>query len=168
MDPEAAIVIGVLTVPTDKPEVLTATDIVPDPVPDAGLRLSQPALPVAVQFNVPLPELEIEIVLFAGLLPPWTAENDNVVALRPMVGVGAAVTSKLTVTVCGEFVAPVPTMVIRPLCVPTERPAGFTRTLTEPRLVPEAEEAVFTVSQALLDDAVQVNVPGPVLVMVRG
>jgi len=82
--------------------------------------------------------------------------------------VGAAVTSKLTVTVCGELVAPVPTMVIRPLCVPTERPAGFTRTLTEPRLVPEVEEVLFNVSQALLDDAVQVRVPGPVLVMVRG
>ena len=168
VDPEAAIVIGVLTVPTDKPEVLTATDIVPDPVPDAGLRLSQPALPVAVQFNVPLPELEIEIVLLAGLLPPWTAENDNVVALKPIVGVGAAVTSKLTLTVCGEFAVPVPTTVIRPVCVPTERPAGFTRTLTEPRLVPEAEEPLFNVSQALLDDAIHVRVPGPVLVMVRG
>jgi len=166
--PEAAIVTGVLTVPTDKPDVLTETDIVPAPVPEAGLRLSQLALSVAVQFNVPLPELETEIVLFAGLLPPCTAENDNVVALRPMVGVGAAVTSKLTLTVCGELVAPVPTMVIRPLCVPTERPAGFTRTLTEPRLVPEVEEVLFNVSQALLDDAVQVRVPGPVLVMVRG
>ena len=70
VDPEAAIVIGVLTVPTDKPEVLTATDIVPAPVPDAELRLSQLAFSVAVQFNVPLPELETEIVLFAGLLPP--------------------------------------------------------------------------------------------------
>lgn len=166
--PEAAIVMGVLTVPMDKPDVLTTTDIVPAPVPEPGLRLSQLAFSVAVQFNVPFPELETEIVLFAGLLPPCTAENDNVVALRPMVGVGAAVTSKLTVTVCGELVAPVPTMVIRPLCVPTERPAGFTRTLTEPRLVPEAEEALFNVSQALLDDAVQVRVPGPVLVMVRG
>jgi hypothetical protein len=68
--PEAVIVIGVLTVPMDKPDVLTATDIVPAPVPEAGLRLSQLALPVAVQLNVPLPELEIEIVLFAGLLPP--------------------------------------------------------------------------------------------------
>lgn len=77
-------------------------------------------------------------------------------------------TSKLTLTVCGELVAPVPTMVISPVCVPTERPSGFTRTLTEPRLVPEAEEALFNVSQALLDDAVQVSVPGPVLVMVRG
>lgn len=84
-----------------------------------------------------------------------------------MVGVGAAVTSKLTVTVCGELAAPVPTMVIMPVCVPTERPAGFTRTLTEPRLVPEAEEVLFNVSQALLEDAVQASVPGPVLVMVR-
>jgi hypothetical protein len=166
--PEAVIVMGVLTVPTDRPDVFTATDIVPAPVPDAGLRPSQLALPVAVQLNVPLPELEIEIVLFAGLLPPCTAEKDNVVALRPMVGVGAAVTSKLTMTICGELAAPVPTMVIRPLCVPTERPVGFTRTLTEPRLVPEADVVLFNVSQALFEDAVQVSVPGPVLVMVRG
>ncbi|MEQ1654323.1 MAG: hypothetical protein ABL960_01390 [Nitrospira sp.] len=113
--PEAAIVMGVLTVPTDKPAVLTATDIVPAPVPEAGLRLSQLVFSVAVQFRVPLPELETEIVLFAGLLPPCAAENDNVVALKPMVGVGAAVTSKLTVTICGELAAPVPTIVIRPL-----------------------------------------------------
>jgi len=113
--PEAAIVMGVLIVPTDKPDVLTPTDIVPAPVPEAGLRLSQLVFSVAVQFRVPFPELETEIVLFAGLLPPWTAENDNVVALKPMVGVGAAVTSKLTLTICGELAAPVPTMVIRPL-----------------------------------------------------
>lgn len=68
--PEAAIVIGALTVPTGSPAVFTLTDMVPVPVPEAGLRLSQPAFPVAVQLNVPLPELEIEIVLFAGLLPP--------------------------------------------------------------------------------------------------
>ncbi len=168
VEPDAVIVIGVLTVPAVMPAVLTLTVMVPGPVPEAGLRLSQLALSVAVQLNVPLPELEMEMVLFAGLLPPWTAENDNVVAVKPMVGVGAAVTSKLTVTVCGELAAPVPTMVIRPLCVPTERPAGFTRTLTEPRLVPEAEEALFNVSQALFEDAVQVSVPGPVLVTVRG
>lgn len=113
--PEAVMVMGVLMVPTDKPDVLTATDIVPDPVPEAGLRLSQLAFSVAVQFRVPLPELETEIVLLAGLLPPCTAEKDNVVALKPMVGVGAAVTSKLTVTICGELAAPVPTIVIRPL-----------------------------------------------------
>nr|WP_181416884.1 hypothetical protein [Nitrospira lenta] len=70
VDPEAAIVMGELTVPADKPDVLTATDIVPDPAPEAGLRLSQLAFSVAVQFKVPLPELETEIVLFAGLLPP--------------------------------------------------------------------------------------------------
>lgn len=85
-----------------------------------------------------------------------------------MVGVGAAVTSKFTVTVCGELAAPAPTMVIRPLCVPTERPAGFTRTITEPRSVPEVDVVLFNVSQALLEDAVQVSAPDPVLVMVRG
>ena len=83
-------------------------------------------------------------------------------------GVGAAVTSKFTVTVCGELAAPVPTMVIRPVCVPTERPTGFTPTLTEPRLVPEVDVVLFNVSQVLFEDAVQVSVPGPALVTVRG
>jgi hypothetical protein len=166
VDPEAVIVIGALTVPGVIPVVLMLTEMVPAPVPEAGLRLSQLAFPVAVQLRAPLPELEIEIVLFAGLLPPWTAENDNVVALKPMVGVGAAVTSKLTLTVCGELAEPVPTMVIRPVCVPTERLAGFTRTLTEPRLVPDADVVLFNVSQALFEDAVQVSTPGPVFVMV--
>lgn len=81
------------------PVVTTLTVSVPFPVPDAGLRLSQLALSVAVQLSVPLPELEIETVLFAGLLPPCTAENASVVALSPIVGVGAAVMSSVTVTV---------------------------------------------------------------------
>jgi hypothetical protein len=77
--------------------VLTVT--VPVPVPDAGLTLSHVALSDAVQLSVPLPELEMVIVLFAGLLPPWMAENDSDVALSSIVGVGAAVMSNVTVTV---------------------------------------------------------------------
>jgi len=76
---------------------LTVT--VPVPVPDAGLTLSHVAFSDAVQLSVPLPELEMVMVLFAGLLPPWTAENDSDVALSPIVGVGAAVMSNVTVTV---------------------------------------------------------------------
>lgn len=50
--------------------VTTLTVRVPVPVPDAGLRLSHEALSDATQLSVPLPELEIETVLVAGLLPP--------------------------------------------------------------------------------------------------
>lgn len=71
----------------------------PVPVPDAGLTLSHAALSDAVQLSVPLPELEMVMVLFAGLLPLWTAENDSDVVLSPIVGVGAAVMSNVTVTV---------------------------------------------------------------------
>lgn len=81
------------------PVVTTLTEMVPAPVPDAGLRLSQLLLSVAAQLSVPLPELEMEMILVAGLVPPWTAENDRVVALSPIVGVGAAVMSSVTVMV---------------------------------------------------------------------
>lgn len=81
------------------PAVFALTVMVPVPVPDAGLMLSHVALSDAVQLSVPLPEFEMEMVRFAGLLPPWTAENDSDVALSPIVGVGAAVMSNVTVTV---------------------------------------------------------------------
>lgn len=80
------------------PEMLAVTVIVPVPVPDAGLTVSHAALSDAVQLSVPFPELEMVTVLLAGLLPPWTAEKDSDVALSPIVGVGAAVMSKVTVT----------------------------------------------------------------------
>lgn len=81
------------------PAVVTLIVMVPVPVPDAGLTLSHEVLSDAVQLSVPLPELEMVMVRLAGLLPPWTAENDSDVALSPIVGVGAAVMSKVTVTV---------------------------------------------------------------------
>ena len=52
------------------PVVFTLIVVVPVPVPDAGLTLSQVALSDAVQLSVPLPELEMVMVRFAGLLPP--------------------------------------------------------------------------------------------------
>lgn len=81
------------------PVVMTLTVMVPAPVPDVGVRFSHVELSDAVQLRVPLPEFEIERVLFAGLLPPCTAENNSDVALSPIVGVGAAVISSVTVTV---------------------------------------------------------------------
>lgn len=68
--PPAETVIVPVWVPAVRPAVATLMLSVPAPVPDAGLRLSQLVFSVAVQLSVPLPELEIEIVLAAGLLPP--------------------------------------------------------------------------------------------------
>ena len=61
---------GALYVPAVRPVVFTLIVMVPVPVPDAGLTLSQVALSDAVQLSVPLPELEMVMVRFAGLLPP--------------------------------------------------------------------------------------------------
>lgn len=58
-------------------------------------------------------------------------------------------------------------MVMTPLWVPTDRPLGFTPTFTEPRLLPDADAALFSVIHALLEEAVHTNVPGPLLEIVR-
>ena len=58
-------------------------------------------------------------------------------------------------------------MVMAPLWAPTDRPLGFTPTFTDPRLLPDIDVALLRVSHALLDAAVQVNVPGPLLEIVR-
>lgn len=71
--------------------------------------------------------------------------------------------SRVTVTVWGELPAPAPTMVMRPLCEPTVSPLGLIPTVTDPRLLPDAEAALLSVSHVLLDEAVQLTVPGPLL-----
>lgn len=58
-------------------------------------------------------------------------------------------------------------MVMIPLCAPTERPLGFTPTFTDPRLLPDTDVALLSVSHALFEEAVHVNVPGPLLEIVR-
>lgn len=133
----------------------------PVPVPDAGLMLSQLDDSLAVHVSVPLPVLEMVTVLPAGLLPPCTAENDKDVALSPIVGVGAAVISSVTATVWGEFDAPMPVIVTRPLWDPTVRPFGAIVTLTVPELVPVADAALLSFSHAAFEEAVQFKVPGP-------
>lgn len=55
--PEAVIVMVPEYEPAASPEVFIEAVSVPDPVPDAGLSVSQAALSLAVQFNVPVPEL---------------------------------------------------------------------------------------------------------------
>lgn len=150
-----------------RPVVATLTLSVLAPVPDAGLRLSQLVFSVAAQLSVPLPELEIEMVLAAGLLPPCVAVNDSEVAFRPIVGVGAAVMSKVTATVWGELPDPGPTIVMIPLREPTGNPLGLTATFIDPRFEPATDEVPFSVSHVLFDEAVHINVPVPPLEMVK-
>lgn len=48
--------------PAASPEVFIEAVSVPDPVPDAGLNVSQAAVSLAVQLKVPVPELVIATV----------------------------------------------------------------------------------------------------------
>jgi hypothetical protein len=96
--PVAVIVNGVVYVPADIPVVLTFRATEPAPVPPATLGVNHDAFSVTVQFRVPAPLLPILRVWTPGLLPPCTAVKERLVALRPMVGVGAAVTDSMTAT----------------------------------------------------------------------
>ena len=58
-------------------------------------------------------------------------------------------------------------MVMTPLWAPTVRPLGFTPTFTDPRLLPDADVALLSVSHALFEVAVHVKVPSPLLDIVR-
>lgn len=60
--PEAAMVMVPEYEPAESPEVFIVAVSVPEPVPDAGLRVSQAALSLAVQLKVPVPELVIVTV----------------------------------------------------------------------------------------------------------
>ena len=95
------------------------------------------------------------------MLPPCTPVNEILLALIPIVGVGAAVMANVTATVCGELVAPVLVMAIVPICVPMVKPLTFAPTVNEPLLVPDATEPPFSVSQLTEDVAVQLRVPDP-------
>ena len=66
--------------------VAAVTATVPLPVPEAGLRVNQAALSVALQVNVPPPVLLRLKVWFAGLLPPCWAVKDRLIGLAPMEG----------------------------------------------------------------------------------
>jgi hypothetical protein len=64
--------------------------------------VSQLALSVTDQVNVPVPGFAMFNVLGAGFAAPSVAVKENVVGLRPMVGVTTgAVTVKVTGTVTG-------------------------------------------------------------------
>ncbi len=73
--PGAETAMAVLYVPLASPARFTFAVTVPLLVPDEGLRISQPALSLTVQDNVPVPELEIVNAFAAGLAPPTVAEK---------------------------------------------------------------------------------------------
>jgi hypothetical protein len=98
-------------VPAVREPVAAVSETVPLPVPEAGLRVSQAALSLAVHVRVPPPVLLILRVWLAGLPPPCWAANEKLVGLVPMAGgAGAAVTVKVTGT--KTVVAPVALKVI--------------------------------------------------------
>jgi len=82
--------------------MLTEVVIVLCAIPEAGERVSQEALLLAVHWTVPEPELVTEIVWEVGFPWPWNAEKERPAGLRESVG-GAMV--KLTGTLIGELVA---------------------------------------------------------------
>ena len=104
--PVAATVTGAEYVPADIPAVLTENVTEPAPVPLRTLGVNHGALSDTDQFSVPAPALLIVSVWAVGLLPPWTPLNDRLLALRPIVGVGAAVIESVTAIDWGVLVAP--------------------------------------------------------------
>ena len=82
-------------------------------------------------------------------------------AEEPTVNVGeGAATVNDTGIDCGEFVAPVPATVMAVVYVPAESPVTLAVTAIAPTPVPEAGE---TVSHGTALEALQLNVPVPVL-----
>ena len=72
---------------------------------------------------------------------------------------------KLTGMFCGVFVAPEAVIEITPVCVPVVSPVWFTLIVSVPALVPVADVALLTFSQAMFEEAVQVRVPVPAFVI---
>ena len=93
-------------VPAESPVTLGATASEPEPVPETGETESQEAVLEAFQLRVPVPVL-VMLTLWPGGLAPWVAEKLRLVGARPIVGINGAVSVRVTVTVCGVFVAPV-------------------------------------------------------------
>lgn len=161
--PLAVIVIVALYVPADIPAVLTLTvmgSVSVVVVPDAVFNVNQDALWLAVQARVPPPGFVTLTVCAAGLAAPWVAVNERLVGLSLIVG--AALTVRVTGTVCGVLVAPVAEIVMVPLYVPAARPLMFTLAATDPLPVPEVG---LRLNQFTLSLTVQLSVPEPEFVM---
>jgi hypothetical protein len=91
-----------------------AREIEPAPVPLKPLGVSQVAFSERDQLRVPAPVLLIMSVCGLGLLPPCTLVKEKLVALRPMVGVGAAA----AVVVVGVSIWLSPGMESESFCMP--------------------------------------------------
>ena len=66
--------------------MVTLSVTAPFPVPEAGLRVIQVALSLALQLNAPPPWLLMLKVWVAGLAPPCVAVKERLVGLAPMAG----------------------------------------------------------------------------------
>lgn len=141
--------------PTTTEDRATWAAMDPLPVPDDGLRLSQPALLPAVQLPF---ELTVTVWL-AGFVPPCMPETVNAVGLTVRVGEGA-----VTVTVTGMATGAAlgALTVIRALYVPAVREPVVAVAVSDPLPVPEVEEML---NQAAFSLAVHVKSPPPVLEM---
>jgi len=94
--------------PAARPVGLTETLMEPGVVPEAGVAVSQDPPVVVVLVVVKLraaPLLLVETLCAAGAAPPDCAVKVSVVGLRVRL-TGAAVTVKVTLTVCGLLAAP--------------------------------------------------------------
>lgn len=92
-----------------RPVGFTVTLIAPGVVPLAGEAESHAPPLVVVLVVVKLkaaPLLLVETLCAAGADPPACAENNNVIGLSVRFGSAAAVTVKVTATVCGVLAAP--------------------------------------------------------------
>lgn len=112
--PVALTVMVPLYVPAVSDPVVTVAVVVPFPVPEAGLTVSQAAVSLADQMSVPPPVLLIVSDWGTGLPPPCWTVKDRLVGFVPIAGgTGAVVTVNVTGTVMLE--APVAASVIAPL-----------------------------------------------------
>ena len=83
--------------------------------PLVGVTESQPESLAAVKFSVPVPVFVTLTDCEAGLAPPCVALNVSVAGKTDSTGWGGAATTKVTVMVAGEPVAPADVTVTWPV-----------------------------------------------------
>ncbi len=94
--------------------MLTATEIVPAPVPLTGDSVSQVWLSLTVQLRVPPPVFDTLTLCAAGFAPPAVAVKLRLAGVMARTGV-AGFTVSVTATVFGEPLAPVAVTVTVPV-----------------------------------------------------
>jgi hypothetical protein len=90
--------------------------------------------------------------------------KEKVDALKPIVGVGAAVTESMTAIDWGELPAPAAESVTVPAWFPMGSPLTLAPTANDPVFVPDAPAPPLTVSHGTDEAAVQLSVPLPLFV----